>query len=526
MSSSTPTSLANASNAASHIQTYDPLAPETNDLQRSQNGFTAVDDAHITVPASMCISKVRDGFPNSLGLALLFIYRVVPNNRVFSRIKQRLPKDQVSVLNKILGLKIRASKIGQQLSIIRQQLNVKSFPLALLNQCQHRDADLMMKWLYGRHDALIVQQQELHLDLRSTLITIDFYRSLSFYVFSIFIKYANRLVSKKRVEVTNKYSPSFILTNLKVGQVNPCIFNFSNKKLSTDETYALSFGLNFAVPPTRINKTLIQAQFENLFSQCGATQSSGRSKEGILKARCVLWADEVTSFRSAHFDTPIQHNHRRLISALQKNTDIIVSRPDKGNGVAVLNKTDYISKMYSILNDPDRFVVDNKQKDDSKILFDRLRTVLRSLADRGFIEKSEVASLLPRCGVVPRLYGLPKVHKTDVPLRPILSMNGSTQHLVAKWLVDVLQPVRSHFCRHTVKDSFEFVNSLRAVDVKNGTPYVFASFDVVSLFTSVPLVRCFDVIRSAIVSDNVPCQLEVDDLVSLLQLCVSNNQFF
>ena len=41
----------------------------------------------------------------------------------------------------------------------------------------------------------------------------------------------------------------------------------------------------------------------------------------------------------------------------------------------------------------------------------------------------------------PRMYGLPKTHKEGTPLRPILSMTGSSHHELGKWLSSLLQPV-------------------------------------------------------------------------------------
>ena len=37
----------------------------------------------------------------------------------------------------------------------------------------------------------------------------------------------------------------------------------------------------------------------------------------------------------------------------------------------------------------------------------------------------------------PRMYGLPKTHKENIPLRPVLSMIGSSQHELAKWLAEI-----------------------------------------------------------------------------------------
>ena len=43
----------------------------------------------------------------------------------------------------------------------------------------------------------------------------------------------------------------------------------------------------------------------------------------------------------------------------------------------------------------------------------------------------------------PRMYGLPKNHKSSCPLRPILSMSSSPQYAVSRWLCSLLKPVLS-----------------------------------------------------------------------------------
>ena len=45
----------------------------------------------------------------------------------------------------------------------------------------------------------------------------------------------------------------------------------------------------------------------------------------------------------------------------------------------------------------------------------------------------------------PRLYGLPKMHKKEIPLRPNLSMTKSTQHKPARFLNILLELVLNHY---------------------------------------------------------------------------------
>ena len=50
-----------------------------------------------------------------------------------------------------------------------------------------------------------------------------------------------------------------------------------------------------------------------------------------------------------------------------------------------------------------------------------------------------------------RIYGLPKLHKTDIPLRPIVSGIGSYTHKLPKYLSDIIKPLATS--PYSVKDS-------------------------------------------------------------------------
>ena len=81
------------------------------------------------------------------------------------------------------------------------------------------------------------------------------------------------------------------------------------------------------------------------------------------------------------------------------------------------------------------------------------------------------------------LYGLPKIHKCDVPLRPILSATGTTGSNLAKFFVPLLSAfTTNHF---SIKDSFSFATEISSLP--NSNSYFMASFDIKSLFTNIPL---------------------------------------
>ena len=76
------------------------------------------------------------------------------------------------------------------------------------------------------------------------------------------------------------------------------------------------------------------------------------------------------------------------------------------------------------------------------------------------------------------LYGLPKIHKEDNPLRPIVSSIGTFNYNLAKFLVPIISPLT--FNEHTIDNSTKFVNELIASNLPHN--FTMASFDVESLF--------------------------------------------
>ena len=87
------------------------------------------------------------------------------------------------------------------------------------------------------------------------------------------------------------------------------------------------------------------------------------------------------------------------------------------------------------------------------------------------------------------MYGLPKVHKTDVPMRPILSMTESFNHCLSRYMVPVLTPLSVN--EYSVVDTFNFVDD---IGQKTNNNYIMASFDVKSLFTNVPVAETCEIV--------------------------------
>jgi hypothetical protein len=71
---------------------------------------------------------------------------------------------------------------------------------------------------------------------------------------------------------------------------------------------------------------------------------------------------------------------------------------------------------------------------------DAVRTLINELKSNEIISEHLSKELNPICSRLGIMYGLPKVHKPNFPLRPIISAIGTLSYKLAKFLVPLLRP--------------------------------------------------------------------------------------
>ena len=91
-----------------------------------------------------------------------------------------------------------------------------------------------------------------------------------------------------------------------------------------------------------------------------------------------------------------------------------------------------------------------------------------------------------RCRVLQsvKLYGLPKLHKPNILMQPIVSFCGSPTYQLSKRLTNILKPLTDK-SQHKLQSTDNFIDGITTVQIPDDHKLV--SFDVKSLFTSIPL---------------------------------------
>ena len=188
----------------------------------------------------------------------------------------------------------------------------------------------------------------------------------------------------------------------------------------------------------------------------------------------------------------------------------------------ILDRTDYDQKVQEMLTTPTY----RKLKNDPTASTERKVTKhLLELRKNDSLSINLYRRLHPSASTCPKFYGLPKIHKPNVPLRPIVASRGSATYNLAQHLTEIPKPLVGN-TQHHVLNSSSFIQEIK--DLRLDPNDVLISFDVVSLFTNVPVDETCNIIKQKLLDDislHERTQLSVDEIIDLLKLCLSNTCF-
>ena len=187
-----------------------------------------------------------------------------------------------------------------------------------------------------------------------------------------------------------------------------------------------------------------------------------------------------------------------------------------------MEKEEYNKKMMELLNTD---TYEERDTDPTNTLEVKINRILKTLETKGEITTQTYQRIRASGSQPPRIYGLPKIHKANTPLRPIVSCINSPTYKLSRFIAKILSPLVGS------TDSFvmnrgHFVEMMR--DEKLGPDEMLVSFDISSLFTNVPIQEAVQVIKKKLKEDqSLPSRtsLTPERIAELLEICLITTYF-
>ena len=193
---------------------------------------------------------------------------------------------------------------------------------------------------------------------------------------------------------------------------------------------------------------------------------------------------------------------------------------DKGLGFCLMSEKDYeekLSKITSLKQFTPEITTRTNAKDPVIKEEERINNALKKLCQEGRLD-DDLRKKLKSTGAKPaRIYGLAKVHKEDVPLRPIVSMPATAYDNLGKWISKWLNLVPEGKIDTGTADVSQEIRKLKLESDES-----LISFDVTQLYTHVPLNESIELAASKLyqIRDDIP--VDMNTFIELAKLACSS----
>ena len=287
--------------------------------------------------------------------------------------------------------------------------------------------------------------------------------------------------------------------------------NMSKIPLTEAQEKLLTHGPNFAItprcPPIGEYIAAVEQTCQNLVQ--------GEAEELRAEVKAVL--------KKIHSPKPnITKEEQKALKELKKDTNRVILTADKGTCLVVMDKEEYISKAQELLKEETYRILPEDPPSKQK---NKLIQLLKKIKTEGGINEENYKKMYPTGAGITKFYGLPKVHKAGVPLRPIVSSRGSVTYNTSKELARILKPLagRSTF---SVQNTMEFVEQVK--NIKLQPQECIVSYDMKAFFTSVPIKPAIKIIKQLLEDDHElqhRTSMTVQNIICLLEVCLNNTCF-
>ena len=354
--------------------------------------------------------------------------------------------------------------------------------------------------------------------------------SLTWMKYNVFKFSIRRLVDNARVKIKQRHDKKLdklivekALLDGTTRNPNKLITNLTEEILTKEEIEVLTFGMNhgIALRPREEDILPVMEGFYERIKQMDVIKKTHMATERI-KYALRSFAYNVIDIDDKNFY--LDSKMVKVMKSLRKR--FVILKPDKGQGVVLLKKEEYIKSMENIFSDKRKF---KEVTEDPTIR--RVATInqyLNTMFNREEITEEEKKNMRRKGANRARARGLPKTHKAFdkiPPFRPIVDTTNTPYSGIGNHLKNLLHPLTIN--DFSMKDTYQAADEIRKIDfslLENG--YRLVSFDVVSLFTNVPLKRTINVIVDRIYNEKViETKLKRSTLKKLILDCCTKTTF-
>lgn len=324
--------------------------------------------------------------------------------------------------------------------------------------------------------------------------------------------------------------------------INNSVVNLSNTPLTKPTINLLSKGLKFIPTPKPTHYNKIYKSFltyrRNMYNKYHFRDINStthpfktRSKftppppdnSNLIEYISHIYHDLKTQHTTqTHNKHNISPTELHTINELKSNNDIIIKPADKGGAIVIWPKENYLTEAYKQLNNTNHY--QRIANDPTQDIQQQIRTLIKQSLNDKLIDDTTFKFLQPQTTTkTPTLYLLPKIHKPDIPGRPIISGCGGPTVQLSQYADSLLKPLLQNIPSY-VHNTTDFLKRIFSLNHNLPTGIILITIDVKSLYTNIPndegIKACISMLEDYNHDDS-----QTEHITEILSIILNQNYF-
>ena len=323
--------------------------------------------------------------------------------------------------------------------------------------------------------------------------------------------------------------------------VSPNVINLSKRNLSDAEISLLSKGLKFVPTPNGVNKARIKEELEifgrklrlmwhfrndereitiNPFQK--KSKFNPKRNDASIEIYLSKLEEEILNIDTRLNYSNLTKEEKKALYALRDDTSIIIKEADKGSGIVVWDREDYLEEAKQQLDEKD--VYKKVNGDVEGPLIKLIKGVLGNVRKRGDISDKTLDYFLVNNPKLGRFYLLPKIHKRlhNVPGRFVISNSSYYTENISSFVEFHLKPLAQKV-KSYIKDTNDFLKKLSNLPSLSDD-VILCTIDVVGLYPNIPHEGGLAAIKEAL-DKREDKTISTESILELAECVLKNNVF-
>lgn len=335
------------------------------------------------------------------------------------------------------------------------------------------------------------------------------------------LDYYNNLHFQNRViNLTNINIPNNIKNILNLGEN----FNHNpkNKKIIANNVTKLIADIEYITDELETSdnhKNAIRNSTNNIIHNFLKIINNKKSKNNNIPKN--NYNETFKQINTSKLNDSINKDLISLKKFIKNNPNITLIKTDKTKKYVWMHKTDFEKKMKDILDDKNTYKI--IRTDPTSQLEKNLNNFNKKLIKYKFLNKSQANIYINKFSDLPKMYPLLKMHKQNQPFRPIVDSTNSIFNKLSTSYLNSLKHLNNNN-NYDIKNSFELKEKLDKIEINSN--HTISSYDVVSLFTNIPLSLTYKLINDN--WDKIKAHTEIQSKSIYLEglKLILNNTYF